>query len=397
MTEPCLFHMKTKRIVLSAGCLALLMQGMAMGAEVSTPPASEVERLQLDSFYEKYLSYQGFPIVASSEVSDYALKEAAFLIGQMLEGREDVIAALVAGKVRLSIMSIGEFTTDVPEHATLEPKIYWDKRARGLGASKERPAVSVGEENLLGYPGDPYAAESIMIHEFAHAIHLMGLVEVDSTFQQKLEQTFNRAGIAGLWKGKYAGTNPSEYWAEGVQSWFDTNRENDFEHNHVNTREELKEHDPGLAALVASVFGDGDWRYQKPLLRSEAPHLTGYTAENAQTFVWPRNLVKAYEALERGDDRELWELQSMDTYESKNVTVKSGPTINIRFENKSNQRLAVYWVGFDGIRREYAKLDPGRNHEQGTYGAHLWVVVDEKGQDLGWLRAGGVNGRVIMK
>ena len=45
----------------------------------------------------------------------------------------------------------------------------------------------------------------------------------------------------GLWKGKYAATNFHEYWAEGVQSWFDTNRENDHDHNHVNTREELKD------------------------------------------------------------------------------------------------------------------------------------------------------------
>jgi len=28
-----------------------------------------------------------------------------------------------------------------------------------------------------------------------------------------------------------------EYWAEAVQSWFDTNREPDHDHNHVNTRD----------------------------------------------------------------------------------------------------------------------------------------------------------------
>ena len=40
----------------------------------------------------------------------------------------------------------------------------------------------------------------------------------------------------GLWKGKYASVNHHEYFAEGVQSWFDNNRENDHDHNHVNTR-----------------------------------------------------------------------------------------------------------------------------------------------------------------
>jgi len=74
----------------------------------------------------------------------------------------------------------------------------------------------------------------------------MDLNEVDSEFQGVLEQAFNRAAIVGLWRGKYAGTNPAEYWAEGVQSWFNTNREND--HNHVNTRDEFKQHDTELAA-----------------------------------------------------------------------------------------------------------------------------------------------------
>ena len=38
----------------------------------------------------------------------------------------------------------------------MTPKAYWDKRARGLGATPERPAVSCGEENLLNLQGDWY-------------------------------------------------------------------------------------------------------------------------------------------------------------------------------------------------------------------------------------------------
>ena len=51
---------------------------------------------------------------------------------------------------------------------------------------------------------------------------------------------------AALVEFRYAATDEHEYWAEGVQSWFDTNRENDAIHNHVDTREELLEYDPAL-------------------------------------------------------------------------------------------------------------------------------------------------------
>lgn len=174
----------------------------------------------------------------------------------------------------------------------LDPKDYWDARARGLGGSQTDPYCSCGEENLLGYDGDPYAAENILIHEFAHNIHLRGLVNVDPTFDERLRKTYDTAMMAGLWKGKYASVNHHEYWAEGVQSWFDNNRENDHDHNHVNTREELVAYDAGLAELCREVFGNTELRYTKPQTRLTG-HLIGYDPTKAPTFQWPQRLQVA--------------------------------------------------------------------------------------------------------
>jgi hypothetical protein len=79
---------------------------------------------------------------------------------------------------------------------------------------------------------------------------------LDALYQQAMEK--------GLYKDDYAATKPSEYWAESVQAFFDCDRENDKVHNHVNTREELIEYDPNMAALIHEVFRittDTDWRY----------------------------------------------------------------------------------------------------------------------------------------
>ena len=280
--------------------LACIWTAASLGAQdlttVTAPPEAEVERLQLDPFYRRYVSAGGLPIVSSDEVSPYALLEAQHLIDRMLDGRDDIRRQLVKNKVRFSIMATTEMTTAVPEHATLTPGKYWDRRARGLGATKHRPSVSCGEENLLRYRGDPYFEESILLHEFAHAIHHMALVDLDETFDARLKETYEAAIKAGLWKGKYAATNRAEYWAEGAQSWFDDNREDDHDHNHVNTRKELREYDPGLAALCEEVFGDKPWRYQKPADRAEAgrAHLQGYDTEKAPRFSWPEGLEAWY-------------------------------------------------------------------------------------------------------
>ena len=220
---------------------------------VTTPP----ESLGLDPFYTKYVSAHGLPVVGSAKVSDAALREAAFLVDQMLSHRPEIREAMKKSKMRVAVMAYSERTTDLPEHRNLKPKSYWDWRARGLGASREAPVVSCGEENMLGYRGDPYSTENILIHEFGHGIDGVGLRAVDPTFRTRLRKAFADAMKNGLWKGTYAASNSAEYWAEAVQSWFDTNRENDSQHNHVDTREELKQYDPEVAKLCARSL----WRW----------------------------------------------------------------------------------------------------------------------------------------
>lgn len=281
---------------LSLALAAALAATASLAAQVVKPPKSEVDRLKLSPFYEQLLSAGGFPIVASAKVSPFALHEARYLIDQMLEGRDDIRQRLIKNKVRFAVMAVDEMTTAIPEHSDLTPAKYWDRRARGLGATPHRPAVSCGEENLLRFPGDPYWQESLLIHEFAHAIHKMAVRELDPTFDRRLKETYQAAIKQGLWQGKYAGTNCDEYWAEGVQSWFDDNRPEDHDHNHVNTRKELIAYDPALAKLIEEVFGARAWRYAKPAARPapEREHLAGYDPKAAKHFRWPDGLEEWY-------------------------------------------------------------------------------------------------------
>lgn len=276
----------------------------------------------IPAIYTQRIEANGFPIVASAGVNPYALKEAAYLADLMLAKRPDVREAMIESGSRLCIHAWNEFTTDLPEFARLaenphpafpdiDPKDYWDARARGLGGSATDPFCSCGEENLLCYPGDPYPTENILIHEFAHDIHLRGMNNVDPTFDDRLKAAYVAAMKKGLWKGKYAGVNHHEYFAEGVQSWFDNNRENDHDHNHVNTRDELVAYDPGLAALCREVFGDTELKYTKPQTRLEG-HLAGYDPAKAPTFVWPERLLRAKTAIRAAA-------------EARNETAAAGP------------------------------------------------------------------------
>ena len=91
----------------------------------------------------------------------------------------------------------------------------------------------------------------------------------------------------------YAGKNRSEYWAEGVQCWFDTNRTMDHDHNHIHTRAQLKEYDPGLAALCEEVLGDDPWRFVSPRERAGAGHLKGFDPAAAPVRERPPHIQAA--------------------------------------------------------------------------------------------------------
>jgi alpha-glucosidase len=239
----------------AALCLALLTAAAA-SAQVTEIPEAVRKKFNLDAdFYKKHVDYKGLSILGSAKVSDKALLEARYLIDQLLGEREDILKAMIKRGCRFMVMAPTEMTTDVPEQRRMknDPKTDWDKRARGLGGKLS----SCGEENLLNLKGDRYSRENILIHEFNHAIHQQGLRDVDPTFDERLRKAYKNAMEKGLWKDTYVATNPSEYWAEGAQAYFDCMRPQFG----ANTREKLKEYDPDLFALVDEVYKQSKFRY----------------------------------------------------------------------------------------------------------------------------------------
>lgn len=187
--------MFTARSLLARSAFGILLSGLLwseVAAQSSSPQPPLVTappaHLKVPEFYTQYISADGYPIVASATVSPYALQEAAYLVRLLLARRPDVRDAMIRSGSRMSIIAWNEFTTDLPEWTWMgdakqdgreaegvTAKDYWDARARGMGGSKTDPFCSCGEENLLAYRGDPYSAECILIHEFAHNIHLTAL------------------------------------------------------------------------------------------------------------------------------------------------------------------------------------------------------------------------------
>lgn len=223
---------------------------------VTTPPDS----LHLNPFYKKYVDVNGIPLISSHRVPDSAFVAAhrtLYAMTSMLP--EAVLDSMVNRGTRVAIMARYEGTTDIPEHSDLanDTTLNWDLRARGLGGDLNLPLTSCAEENVLAYQIDKYHAEDILIHEFAHSIHLIGLMLAVKDFDSRLKQCYENAKMRGILDATYRVTDKEEYFAEAVQDWFNVNAEMDHtdgKHNWCNTREELKDFDPDLYALLAMYF-----------------------------------------------------------------------------------------------------------------------------------------------
>lgn len=244
--------------------------------QITTPPAE----LKLDPFYKKYMKVNGIHVVSSWRVPDscfYAAYVSLDALTKMMPA--EVMESLTSRNTRIGIMARYEGTTDIPEHAFLvnDTTINWDLRARGLGGTLQMPFSTCAEENILAYQIDKYHAEDIMIHEFAHTIHNVGISPVYPDFNDELQASLDKALAEGKWKNVYAATNIEEYWAEGVQNWFNVNAEvnnddGDGKHNKVNTREELKRYDPGLYSILARFFPE----VQEQISRHKKVNLYNY-------------------------------------------------------------------------------------------------------------------------
>ncbi len=242
----------------SGGGFAMKLEACPVRGTVTDIPTGK----NIPSFYKKYIETEGLYVTTSEKVSDEALLKACDIISLMLAKRADVKAHMVKKGCHVMIIGKDEATCDLPEFAHIcnspDSIAYWNWRARGFGGAPEDEfSASCGEENLLALPQDKYTGENILIHEFAHLIHMVGIAGVEPDFNDRLEVLYQQAKGKGLWANTYAISNKEEYFAECVQSFFNCNRyaePSNGIHNSMNRRTKLKTYDPDMYRLLQEYF-----------------------------------------------------------------------------------------------------------------------------------------------
>jgi hypothetical protein len=256
-------------------------------AEVTAVSDEVASALSLDrDFYAQHCSALGIDVLGADGVSAAAMLESGRILEGLLDELPDVRDAMHDRYFRVVVVasSTGQELRDVPELHGLR-KV--ENAAAGLGPDPDFPAATIrdsvivcrprGQDALATPPGDT------LVHEIGHGILDMGLAHTDESFRDALEDAYDDARDDGRWTialpaavealfGKqptenYLMRNPAEYFATGVSAWHGFKpiplayglTDDDPPRLRLEVsygRDALAFNDPGLARLLAEVFGE---------------------------------------------------------------------------------------------------------------------------------------------
>jgi len=266
-------------------------QPLCRQPSVIAPPG----KFKIDPYYTKFTYAREFIVLGSKHVSDEALLAANDVIRKIFAYRHDILKALIADGARLVVLGRQEKLSDLPEFRDAESKGGFDQ-VRYLEYAPDRKLIVVPEENVLGVTGEPFAGRSMVVSLFAKGLYqVTGLRPIDPTFEtqrgkqqyelrvkridvefdHRLQKLFDEARAKGHWRGTAAARDRAEYWAAGVEAYFDAAGEghapNDADRP-ITTRTALKAYDPDLYALVNETMaytGHVDWRFARRRLEGQ--------------------------------------------------------------------------------------------------------------------------------
>lgn len=224
------------------------------------------------------VSVDGIPVLtiySYGDVDAAAVQHVAAVLQQQFSGcPRDALKMLAFCRSEFVIVGNGFKSgrllglCDIPRVALFSPEEY--KNARGFAVATPLPAISILCPPIAAVLDLQASMLDSSIHEAGHLVMRAGLLGLGRRRQGKLwrdiEDAYAAAKVEKLFsRDAYAMTDADEYFACLTQSWFDAGR-----HEHtlrfpkaalgVTTRSALKERDPRAAAIMAQVWGDGEWR-----------------------------------------------------------------------------------------------------------------------------------------
>ncbi len=74
----------------------------------------------------------------------------------------------------------------------------------------------------------------------------------------------------------------------------------------------------------------------------------------------------------------------------------TGGDSSLTFENKTKTPIEIFWLGGEGEKQSYGKIEAGATKDQHTFGGHRWLVINHKGESLGEVVAKDSHSTIVV-
>lgn len=330
-------------------------------------------------FYTHVSESGGVPVLASSKVSPLAVARATNVFRVMASARPSLSGELRGAGIRAAVISTGETTTDLPEYREASPRQFFDIFRRASGAVSRGGVITVGEENLLGHPGDPGVGKNTLVASVAVTVARVVLSD-DTSFNTALDAAYET-----FLKNRSVDEPPPvpdrfAYWGAAVSAWFGADSSRDAA--------TLRREDPALATLVASVFAMPsetlppavtDIAAPAYVVRPEFHSWSERFARGEESMAPPESVIlpllpeKLHPSL-RPDGLRAW----------RSAAATGKPSV-IYFSNASATPVRLWFLAADGKDVPYGRLMPREHLRVETYAGAVWRVAEAP------MRPSGVN------
>lgn len=206
------------------------------------------------------------------------------------------------------------------------------------------------------------------------------------------------AGLRESLQGKMIGDTIRPQWLEGgTKFWYRIQRAggaNEFVLIDAATgvRSPLFDADRLAAALQVETGRDVDPK-RLPIERviASGSHIT-FIATGDQR-IWSWNVSDRMLATASPEQAKAFELAQAERSGAaargrrggnRGQAAADGRETAIIFQNRTKDRVRLFWISGENDRRSYGEVAPGGEHRQHTFSGHRWVVTDAAGNDVGF-------------
>jgi len=205
--------------------------------------------------------------------------------------------------------------------------------------------------------------------------------------QQQQQQRRGRGGFGGgRMEGMYKAQVTPNWFANNTKFWYRNDlsggaKEFILVDTERGTRERAFDHE-----AVAKQMGDGTDATKLPVeelkfsANGESVTLVGRSKS------WQLNL-KSGKLQEATGEKAETASEGLPAGTRPRPSTRTGPETEITFDNQLSREVEIFWLDESGARQSYGKVEPRTRRAQHTFGGHVWLVMDERGEMRGVFEA----------